>query len=132
MSTPGPREQIRISSAATDTPKPAIAQAVIARRWRFPVAGLTFAGGVLALECAILPLVMPRLMHSLFMDQFWNTSFNVPKGQFLGSFVSIMLWDEDNGFILSYFIGIALALMLFTVLANLLDFCGIMIFRENE
>ncbi|MFM7129929.1 MAG: hypothetical protein ACKO0V_11295, partial [bacterium] len=99
---------------------------------RFPVAGLTFSGGVLALACAILPLVMPRLMHSLFMDQFWNTSFNVPKGQFLGSFLSIMIWDEANGFILSYLIGIALALMLFTVLANLLDFSGIMIFRENE
>lgn len=132
MSTSGPREQIRISSPAADSPNPVSSQPGLARRWRFPMAGLTFSGGLLALICAILPLVIPRLMHSLFMDQFWNTSFNVPRGQFLGSFVSLVLWDEDNGFILSYFVGIIAALILFTILANLLDFCGIIIFRENE
>lgn len=132
MSTPGPREQIRISSLAADSPKPVRAQLSLARRWRFPVAGLTFSGGVLALLCLALPLLAPRLMHSLFMDQFWNTSFNVPKGQFLSSFVSVVLWDEDNGFVLSYLLGIVAALMLFTILSNLLDFCGVIIFREND
>ena len=132
MSTSGPREQIRISSPAVDSPKPVTDQTALARRWRFPMARLTFTGGVLALICAVLPLVMPRLIHSMYMDRFWNTTFNVPTGQFLASFVSLVLWDEDNGFPLTYFLGIVAALILFTILANLLDFCGIIIFRENE
>jgi len=132
MSTPGQREQIRISSPVARSPNPVRAQTRLARRWRFPMAGLTFTGGVLALICAVLPLVMPRLIHSMYMDRFWNTTFNVPTGQFLASFVSLVLWDEDNGFPITYILGIVAALMIFTILANLLDFCGIIIFRENE
>ena len=104
----------------------------LARKWRFPWAGLTPIGGILALSCAVLPLAGPWFLHQNFLDQFWASSFNTRKGQFLGSFVSIVLWDEDHGYPLTYFISIAIALMIFLILSSFFEYFGLMIFREKD
>jgi hypothetical protein len=131
MSQPEKAEQIRISTNAEmhsfDRRDDKLAQ-----KWRLPWAGLSPFGSILALFCTILPLLGPSLLHRTFIDQFWSSSFTTPKGQFLSSFVSIVLWEEDHGYPITYLAGIALAFMSFMLISRFLEYFGLIIFREND
>jgi hypothetical protein len=104
----------------------------ISKKWRITQVGFTPLGGLLALICLMIIVMAPKLLADFFVSGFWNNAYGTRRAMIFSDFISWAILDQDYGYIGSYAIGSALALLTFYCMSQILEYFGYLVYREGE
>jgi len=104
----------------------------ISKKWRITQVGFTTLGGLLALICLMMIVMAPKILSDFFVSGFWNNAYGTRRAMIFSDFISWAILDQDYGFIGSYAIGSAVALLTFYCMSQILEYFGYLVYREGE